>query len=113
MQFLALLTHYWPALSPLVLPYLVQFAASRSWPSAWKLAFAIAVSALFGLLGALIASGMPSAAVLTVWIGAGILGTQVTVRAFKAIGLTSSWLDALLAFGSDVVSPLAAKQAGR
>ena len=113
MQFLALLTHYWPALSPLVLPYLVQFAASRSWPSAWKLAFAIAVSALFGVLGALVASGMPSAAVLTVWMGAVILGTQVTFRAFKAIGVTSSWLDALLALGSEVVSSSAIKQAGR
>ena len=45
--------------------------------------------------------------------GLGVAPVYPQLRAFKAIGLTSSWLDALLAFGSDVVSPLAVKQVGR
>ena len=72
-------------LTVLVVPYIVQ---------------AIAVSALCGALTAM-AGGMPTDP--TAWVTsifAAVGGVQVAYAAFKAVGVTDKWLDALLAMGT-------------
>ena len=65
-----------------------------------KRLLAIAVSALCGALTAM-AGGMPTDA--SAWVTsifAAVGGVQVAYAAFKAVGVTDKWLDALLAMGT-------------
>lgn len=84
----------------LVVPYLVQAIKSEAMGGNAARWLAIAVSALFGALTAM-ANGIPTdpgAWVTAIFACVG--GVQVAYAAFKAVGVTDKWLDALLAMGT-------------
>ena len=103
-QLLVILARVWPLAGTVVLPFLVNLIAGCSWPHNEKLWAAVGISILWGAVGAVAVVGLPSAAALTIWMGAMIVATQVCYRAFSAIGFTSKWLDLILEFGSEVVA---------
>ena len=83
----------------LVVPYIVQAIKSKAMTGNMARWIAIAVSALCGALTAM-AGGMPTDA--SVWVTsifACVGGVQVAYAAFKSVGVTDKWLDALLALG--------------
>ena len=83
----------------LVVPYIVQAIKSKAMSGNMARWIAIAVSALCGALTAM-AGGMPtdpSAWVTSIF--ACVCGVQVAYAAFKTVGVTDKWLDALLALG--------------
>ena len=83
----------------LVVPYIVQAIKSKAMTGNMARWIAIAVSALCGALTAM-AGGMPtepSAWVTSIFACVG--GVQVAYAAFKTVGVTDKWLDALLALG--------------
>ncbi len=83
----------------LVVPYIVQAIKSKAMSGNMARWIAIAVSALCGALTAM-AGGMPtdpSAWVTSIFACVG--GVQVAYAAFKTVGVTDKWLDALLALG--------------
>lgn len=83
----------------LVVPYIVQAIKSKAMGGNTARWLAIAVSALCGTLTAM-ASGIPtepSAWVTSIFAAVG--GVQVAYAAFKSVGITDKWLDALLALG--------------
>ena len=84
----------------LVVPYLVQAIRSEAMSGSTARWLAIAVSAACGALTAM-ADGIPGdpAAWVTsifAWVG----GVQVAYAAFREVGVTDKWLDALLALGN-------------
>lgn len=83
----------------LVVPYLVQAIKTEAMSGNAARWIAIGVSALCGALTAM-ANGIPAdpAAWVTA-IFAAVGGVQVAYAAFKAVGVTSKWLDSLLALG--------------
>lgn len=86
-------------LTVLVVPYIVQTIKSKAMSGNMARWTAIAVSALCGALTAM-ADGMPtdpSAWVTSIFACVG--GVQVAYAAFKTVGVTDKWLDALLALG--------------
>lgn len=83
----------------LVVPYIVQAIKSKAMTGNMARWIAIAVSALCGVLTAM-AGGMPSEpAAWVTSIFACVGGVQVAYAAFKTVGVTDKWLDALLALG--------------
>lgn len=83
----------------IVVPYLVQTIKTQAMSGNAARWVAIAVSALCGALTAM-ANGIPtdpSAWVTSIFACVG--GVQVAYAAFKAVGITSKWLDSLLALG--------------
>lgn len=83
----------------LVVPYIVQAIKSKAMTGNMARWIAIAVSALCGALTAM-AGGMPTDA--SAWVTsifACVGGVQVAYAAFKSVGVTDKWLDALLALG--------------
>ena len=83
----------------LVVPYIVQVIKSKAMTGNVARWIAIAVSALCGVLTAM-AGGMPTDA--SAWVTsifACVGGVQVAYAAFKTVGVTDKWLDALLALG--------------
>ena len=83
----------------LVVPYIVQAIKSKAMGGNTARWLAIAVSALCGALTA-VADGMPTdpgAWVTSIFACVG--GAQVAYAAFKSVGITDKWLDALLALG--------------
>jgi hypothetical protein len=83
----------------LVVPYIVQAIKSKAMGGNTARWLAIAVSALCGALTA-VADGMPTdpgAWVTSIFACVG--GVQVAYAAFKSVGITDKWLDALLALG--------------
>lgn len=86
-------------LTVLVVPYIVQAIKSKAMGGNTARWLAIAVSALCGALTAM-AGGMPTDA--SAWVTsifAAVGGVQVAYAAFKSVGITDKWLDALLALG--------------
>lgn len=86
--------------SILIVPFLVQAIKSEAMSGNTARWVSIGVSVLAGVLTGL-AGGIPSdpgAWVTCVFSVVG--GIQVAYSAFKAVGVTSRWLDALLALGS-------------
>ena len=83
----------------LVVPYIVQAIKTQAMSGNAARWIAIGVSALCGALTAM-ANGIPAdpAAWVTA-IFAAVGGVQVAYAAFKAVGVTSKWLDSLLALG--------------
>lgn len=81
-----------------VLPYVVNLLKKSSWSTNTKRWIAIVLSLAVGIATGLIA-GLPTAETLVTWVLAVIGGTQVAYSAFKAIGVTSNWLDALEGVG--------------
>ena len=83
----------------LVVPYIVQAIKTKAMTGNVARWIAIAVSAMCGVLTAM-ASGMPTdASALVTSIFAAVGGVQVSYAAFKSVGVTDKWLDALLALG--------------
>ena len=83
----------------LVVPYIVQAIKSKAMTGNAARWTAIAMSALCGALTAM-ANGMPTDA--SAWVTsifACVGGVQVAYAAFKTVGVTDKWLDALLALG--------------
>ena len=83
----------------LVVPYIVQAIKSKAMTGNAARWTAISVSALCGALTAM-ANGMPTdpgAWVTSIFACVG--GVQVAYAAFKSVGVTDKWLDALLALG--------------
>lgn len=83
----------------LVVPYIVQAIKSEAMGGNTARWLAIAVSALCGALTAT-AGGIPTDA--SAWVTsifACVGGVQVAYAAFKSVGITDKWLDALLALG--------------
>lgn len=85
----------------LVLPYLVNLCTTETISANAKRWVAIIVSLLVGVATGLI-QGMPTAETLVTWVMACVGGVQIAYSAFKAIGVTSVWLDALQGVGSKV-----------
>lgn len=83
----------------LVVPYIVQAIKTKAMTGNAARWTAIAVSALCGALTAM-ANGAPAdpgAWVTSIFACVG--GVQVAYAAFKSVGITDKWLDALLALG--------------
>lgn len=86
-------------LTALVVPYAVQAVKSKAMAGNVARWLAIAISALCGALTAM-AGGVPSDP--SAWVTAvfsAVGGVQVAYAAFKSVGITDKWLDALLALG--------------
>ena len=83
----------------LVVPYIVQTIKTEAMSGTAARWLAIAVSAACGALTALAGGlpGDPASCVSAVFAAVG--GVQVAYAAFKSVGITSKWLDALLALG--------------
>ena len=78
----------------LILPFVVNLVKQESWDSSVKMWIAIVFSILAGLATGLIA-GIPTPETLVSWIFSVVGGVQVAYAAFKSVGVTSTWLDAL------------------
>lgn len=83
-----------------VLPYVVNLCKKAQWDKNVKRWLAIGLSLLVGVATGII-SGIPTPETLVTWVLAVIGGTQVAYSAFKTIGVTSNWLDALEGIGSN------------
>lgn len=83
-----------------VIPYVVNLCKKAEWSTNAKRWLAISFSLVAGVATALL-SGMPTPETLVTWTLAVIGGVQVAYAAFKAIGITSGWLDALEGVGSE------------
>lgn len=81
-----------------VLPYIVNLCKKASWPTNAKRWIAIVVSAVVGICAGIIA-GAPTPETLATWVFGVIGGVQIAYSAFKSIGVTSTWLDALEGIG--------------
>lgn len=84
-----------------IMPYVVNLCKKAQWSKNVKRWLAIGVSLLVGVATGVIA-GMPTPETFVTWVLAIIGGTQVAYSAFKSIGVTSGWLDALEGIGSKV-----------
>lgn len=82
-----------------VLPYVVNLCKKTEWSANLKRWLAIAFSIIGGVATAVL-SGVPTPETLVTWSLAVIGGTQIAYAAFKSIGVTSGWLDALEGVGS-------------
>lgn len=82
-----------------ILPYVVNLCKKAEWSTEVKRWLAIGVSVLVGIATGVI-SGVPTPSTLVTWVLAVIGGVQVAYTAFRGIGVTSGWLDALEGIGS-------------
>lgn len=82
-----------------VLPYVVNLCKKTQWSTNTKRWIAIVLCLIVGVATGII-SGIPTPETLVTWVLAVIGGTQVAYSAFKSIGVTSGWLDALEGVGS-------------
>lgn len=83
----------------LVVPYIVQAIKTQAMSGNAARWIAIAASVLAGALTAM-AGGIPTdPASWVTSIFACVGGVQVAYAAFKSVGVTSNWLDSLLALG--------------
>lgn len=82
-----------------IMPYVVNLCKKSQWDKNVKRWLAIGVSLLVGVATGVI-SGIPTPETFVTWVLAVIGGTQVAYSAFKTIGVTSGWLDALEGIGS-------------
>lgn len=78
----------------LVLPFAVNLVKQETWNSSVKMWVAIIFSGLAGLATGLI-GGIPTSETLIAWVFSVVGGVQVAYAAFKSVGVTSTWLDAL------------------
>lgn len=84
----------------IVLPFFVNLCTTEAVSSNAKRWIVIIVSVIVGLATG-ITAGMPTPETLVTWVLAVIGGVQVAYSAFKAIGITNTWLDALQGVGVD------------
>lgn len=88
-------------LASVIIPWVVQLIKNEAISSKVAGWFAIGLSVAAGLLAGFI-GGIP--ATPEAWLTcilAVVGGVQVSYMAFKAVGITNKWLDALLEVGSD------------
>lgn len=81
------------------LPYVVNLCKGANWSASAKRWLAIAFSIVAGIATAFM-SGVPTPETLVTWVLAVVGGVQIAYAAFKAIGVTSNWLDALEGVGT-------------
>lgn len=81
------------------IPYVVNLCKKSEWNANTKRWIAIVFSIVAGVATALL-SGVPTSDTLVTWVLAVVGGVQIAYAAFKAIGITSGWLDALENVGS-------------
>lgn len=86
-----------------VVPYVVNLCKKAEWSTNTKRWISIIFSVIAGVATALL-SGMPTPETLVTWVLAVVGGVQIAYAAFKAIGITSGWLDALEGVGSKTTS---------
>lgn len=84
-----------------ILPFIINLCTTQKWSSNAKRWLAIVASIVAGLATG-ITAGLPTPETLVVWVLAVLGGVQTAYAAFKAIGITDSWLDALSGIGSNV-----------
>lgn len=77
-----------------VLPFVINLVKNESWDSSIKMWIAIIFSGIAGLATGLI-GGVPTTETLITWVFSVVGGVQIAYAAFKAVGVTSKWLDAL------------------
>lgn len=82
-----------------VLPFVVNLCKQQTWSATMSRWVAIIFSVIAGIATGLL-SGMPTPETLVTWVLAVIGGVQLAYSAFKAIGVTSGWLDALEGVGT-------------
>lgn len=82
-----------------VLPYVVNLCKNAAWSANVKRWIALIISLIVGVATAFL-SGAPTPETLVTWVLAVVGGVQIAYAAFKAIGVTSGWLDALEGIGS-------------
>jgi hypothetical protein len=92
---------YWPTVGmTIVIPFVVALVAQCPWPSWVKEIIGLAVSIGVGILGAFIAGLVLTPDTLLVFFAAVFTGYKLSYRLFANVGITSAWLDDLLALGS-------------
>jgi hypothetical protein len=80
----------------IILPFVVALLQQDRWTANTKRLIAIIITVLVGIATAIIA-GIPTPETIVIYV-LGIIGAMNMAYAlFKAIGITSSWLDALTA----------------
>lgn len=82
-----------------ILPYVVNLVKKNQWSENVKRWLAIGMSIVVGICAGVIA-GAPTPETFLSWVLTIVGGTQVAYAAFKSIGVTSGWLDALEGVGS-------------
>lgn len=82
----------------IVLPYVVNLCKKASWSANVKRWLAIAISAIVGIAAGVIA-GTPTPETLVSWALSVVGGVQLAYAAFKSVGVTSTWLEALEGVG--------------
>ena len=88
-------------LMSVVIPYIVNLCASNDWSGEVKRWLAIAFSLAVGIIAG-VAAGLPTPETLVSWALAIVGATQIAYGLFKNIGITDSWLEALLNIGNKV-----------
>lgn len=83
----------------IVLPFVVNLVKNQNWSETTKRWIAIVFSLIAGVATAFM-SGVPTPETFVTWSLAVVGGVQIAYAAFKAIGVTSSWLDALEGVGA-------------
>lgn len=83
----------------LVVPYIVQAIKTQAMSGNTARWIAIAASVLAGALTAMVGGIPTDPASWVTSIFAAVGGVQVAYAAFKSVGITDKWLDALLALG--------------
>lgn len=83
-----------------LLPFFVNLCTTDAVSSNAKRWIVIIVSILVGLATG-ITVGLPTPETIVTWVLAVIGGVQLAYSAFKAIGLTNGWLEALQGVGVD------------
>ena len=86
--------------SAVVIPYIVQLIKTHTMSANVARALGIGVSLLAGVLTGFIAGIPDTPAAWLTCVFAVIGGVQVAYAAFKAVGVTSAWLDALQNIGT-------------
>lgn len=81
-----------------LLPYVVNLCKKSSWSTNAKRWIAIILSLVAGIATGFLA-GVPSPETFVTWVLAVIGGVQIAYSAFKSVGITSEWLDALEGVG--------------
>lgn len=86
-------------ITALIIPFVVNLCSTVSMSGTVKRVIAIVFSALGGISLA-IATGAPTPETFVMWCMAVLGGVQTAYTAFKAVGVTSGILDALMGVGN-------------
>lgn len=84
----------------IVVPYVVALIRTKTITGRYAQWLAIGVSVIAGIASGFIGGVPASAAAWIECIFAAVGGVQFAYTAFKSIGITSNWLDALMEIGS-------------